>query len=78
VPGRVIAVESDGKGKLRVIVNLGVELRATVAANDPRASARSSPAPVFGYVYRAFESFTFQAAAPLSQTRARGDNGAAA
>jgi ABC-type sugar transport system ATPase subunit len=47
VPGRVIAVESDGKGALRVIVNLGVELRATVAANDPRASALVAGASVW-------------------------------
>jgi len=46
-PGRVIAVESDGKGKLRVIVNLGVELRAMVSANDPRASALVAGARVW-------------------------------
>jgi ABC-type sulfate/molybdate transport systems ATPase subunit len=47
VPGRVIAVENDGKCNLRFIVNLGVELRATVAANDPRASAIVAGASVW-------------------------------
>jgi len=56
VPGRVIAVESDGKGKLRVIVNLGVELRTTVAANDPHASALVAGASVWVRLPR--DSFT--------------------
>jgi hypothetical protein len=39
--------ESGGKGALRVIVHLGVELRARVAANDPRASALVAGASVW-------------------------------